>query len=551
MATLIVPEVDLSYPTLGPQIKDFIEERLIFGPGSLAGQPAVLDAEKTATLYRLYEMFPKGHPEAGMRRFQRGAIEWSKGKAKTEFAAWIAAVELHPEAPARFDGWDAGGNPVGRPVKFPYIPMMAVAEKQVSELAFAVLRYILSEGPDADLFDISLERIIRFGARGQEDGKALPVASAPNANDGPLTTHQNFDEPHRMYLPSHRQAHNLMMENLTKRPMEDPWALYTSTAGRLGQASVQEDLRSEAEEIVEGKRDAAASPMFFFARWAGEEHKELDTVEQRIAALKDARGPAGEYGRGQLLRIAQAYDRKGTDRSYWERVQLNRWRSPGSLAFDAQLVQDLARPGELIKPGRFVAGGFDGARRRDSTGFVITDVETLQQQLVAGWEKPEDAPEGWEIDESEVTQAFDHIKTTWRLGLLFADPPYWTETVGTWAGTHPDQVEEYWTSQHKRMAYGLRAYCEAIENGTVTFCGTQAQVDDLVKHLKQAGKKYLKILDDEGEPLWVLAKQDGKRDLMFDFAMAALLSYLAAMSIRRRGKQAPKDQTVMVPRRIR
>ena len=75
MATLIVPELDLSFPTLGPAIKDFIEERLTFGPGSLEGQPAVLDDEKSAALYRLYEVYPRGHELAGMRRFHRGAIE--------------------------------------------------------------------------------------------------------------------------------------------------------------------------------------------------------------------------------------------------------------------------------------------------------------------------------------------------------------------------------------------------------------------------------------------------------------------------------------------
>ena len=75
MATLIVPPLDLSYPTLGPALADFIEERCIFGPGSLAGQPATLDIEKRAALFRLYEVYPQGHRLQGRRRFQRGGIE--------------------------------------------------------------------------------------------------------------------------------------------------------------------------------------------------------------------------------------------------------------------------------------------------------------------------------------------------------------------------------------------------------------------------------------------------------------------------------------------
>ena len=131
MTVLIVPPLDLSYPTLGPALADFIEDRAIFGPGSLAGQAAILDVEKRAALYRLYEVFPKGHPLEGRRRFQRGGIEWRKGMAKTEFAAWILLCELHPEAPARGDGFDAYGNLVGKPVDFPYIPMMEIGRAHV------------------------------------------------------------------------------------------------------------------------------------------------------------------------------------------------------------------------------------------------------------------------------------------------------------------------------------------------------------------------------------------------------------------------------------
>ncbi|WP_201787863.1 hypothetical protein, partial [Klebsiella pneumoniae] len=98
--------------------------------------------------------------------FERAGVELRKGVAKTEFAAWICGVELHPEAPVRCDGFDAAGNPVGRPVRSPVIPMMAVTEEQVSELAFGVLKYILENGPDVDLFDISKERIVRLSPSG-------------------------------------------------------------------------------------------------------------------------------------------------------------------------------------------------------------------------------------------------------------------------------------------------------------------------------------------------------------------------------------------------
>ena len=73
MATLIVPRWDSyePWPTLGPQVCDLIEERMVFGPGSLGGEPAKLHDDWRGVIYALYEVYPKGHKWAGRRRFDR------------------------------------------------------------------------------------------------------------------------------------------------------------------------------------------------------------------------------------------------------------------------------------------------------------------------------------------------------------------------------------------------------------------------------------------------------------------------------------------------
>lgn len=552
MAVLIVPPLDLAWPTLGRQVAEFIQDRCVFGPGSLAGQPAVLDAEKLGALYRLYEVYPRKHRLAGRRRFQRGGIEWRKGLAKTEFAAWITFAELHPEGPVRCDGFDAHGEPVGRPVQFPYIPMMAVTEEQVSELAYGVLKYIVEEGPDADLFDSSLERILRLSRSGKADGRAVPVSNAPGSRDGALTTFQHFDEPHRLYLPSQRGAHETMLQNLHKRPLEDPWVLYTSTAGQPGQNSIEEDVRAEAEAIATGDVDEPS--LFFFARWAGPEHADLSTVELRTAAVADATGPAGEYGPGQFERIAKDYARKGADRAYWERVYLNRWRKSGSQFFDMKAIEPLCRPGERILDGSFVTLGFDGARFRDATGLVAVDIPSGLEELLGLWERP-DGVEEWEVPEDEVTEAVADAMGRLDVWKLYADPPHWTETVGAWAARWPDQVEEWWTNRSKTMAYALREYREAIDSGSVIFGGLDVDGadfrphDDLIRHHGNAGVKELRLKDDEGRPLQVMAKQDGKAELKFDASMASALAWKARLDAIKSGAK-PRRKTKKAPRRL-
>ena len=47
----------------------------------------MLDDEWRGLIYRFYEVYPKGHPRAGRRRFKQCDISVRKGVAKTEVAA--------------------------------------------------------------------------------------------------------------------------------------------------------------------------------------------------------------------------------------------------------------------------------------------------------------------------------------------------------------------------------------------------------------------------------------------------------------------------------
>jgi len=544
VATLVVPPLDLSYPTLGPQVCAWIEANCVFGPGSLKGQPAKLDREKRAFIYRAYELHPRGTELAGTRHFQRCGLEWRKGLAKTELGAWITYAELHDEAPVRFDGWDARGNPVGRPVASPYIPMLAVTAEQVEELMYAVLKEVVENGPDSDRFLVTNERITRLDRFGRPDGDAVPVANAPGSRDGARTTFSPVDEPHRLYLPRQREAHETMVQNLHKRQIEDPWMLYVSTAGRAGQGSVQEDLRGEAEEIQKGTRDDPT--LFFVSRWAGQEHKDLSTVELRKAAVADATGPVGEWGLGQFERIARDYDRKGIDKSYWERVWLNRWRAGDSQAFDMIRAREL-KTTDTIPAGAFVALGFDGARVRDATALTAVDIGTGVAELLALWERPVDAEE-WSVPESEVTEAVADAMKKYSVWRCYADPPYWIETVAGWARRWDSQIIEWHTNRHKMMAYQTRAFVEALDSGAIRF-GANPNRPDLLRHMGNTAKHELKMRDDQGQPLWVPSKADGRLEDKIDASVSLILAWSAVLDARRSG--ARPHAAVYVPFKIR
>ena len=60
----VPPRDPESWPSLGGYVCARIEENLVFGPGDILGQPAKLDAEKQLLIWRIYEVFPRGHEQA-------------------------------------------------------------------------------------------------------------------------------------------------------------------------------------------------------------------------------------------------------------------------------------------------------------------------------------------------------------------------------------------------------------------------------------------------------------------------------------------------------
>lgn len=548
MELIVPPDSDELFPTLGDQLCDFLEERACHGPGDLKGQPLTLSDDWRYMLYRAYEVWPHDHPRAGKRRFKRVAVSWRKGSAKTEFMALVAFGELHPESPVRFNGFDPDapcGLAPGRPVVDPYIPLLANTKDQVEELAYGALKIICEESVDADWFDTALDRILRISPDGRADGKAVALANAPNSNDGGRTTFQGYDETHRLYLPNHKAAVQTMEANLGKRAAQDPWSLSTTTAGEPGQNSQAEDDHFEAEAIARG--EIKRPRLLYFHRQASDGWN-LTKYEDRIEAIREASGPELAE-RTDLEDLAAQWDQPKADKTYLERVWTNRWTAQGAAAFNVRRFKALGMPGHVIRRRAYVTLGFDGARFRDSTGLVMTDVRTGLQQKMFLVERPLNAREDWEVDEREVDNAVRFIFANYRVLLAYADPPYWSSTVGEWSARYRDSpvtkrpiVQEFWTAKQERMIKAILAYDDAIRSGALSH--NEDDGGDLVRHVGNAGKKFLNRLDpDTGMPLWILKKLH--EDRKFDLCMAAILSWQARMDVL--GK-LPKKRTGQVVR---
>lgn len=457
----------------------------------------------------------------------------------TELMAIVALLELHPDAPIRFNGYDPeaeGGLAPGRSVMSPFIPLLAPTLEQLKDLAYGAAMEIVKDIDDAALFDPNKERIM---INGEGESKIIPVAASAGRLDGQKPTFQGIDESHRMVEDRHIAAVTTIENNLKKRFADDPWQLSTTTAGDPGEPSMALREFQYGMRIAEGKIKDPTT--FFYHRATSDENAKFDTMENRIKALKEASGPEAAKFR-DLFSVAKEWDDENADHSYLERVWCNRWVQSSTSAFDAKKFRQLGDESLRIAPGSTIVLGFDGAISDDSTALVATEVETGIQNLVGIWEKPEGASK-WQVPVGEVNAVMEDMFEFYNVLKLYADPPYWQESISKWAGRWEKRVVEWPTRNETHIYYALRAYSEAINLGEVGHDNNQALID----HIAASGKNLLNRYDDEGKQKYRLAKR--QRDKKIDAAMAAVLSWQARLDALSEGAQEEEEQ--YVPRRIR
>lgn len=501
---LIVPSLDGElFPTLGPEVCDFIEAHLVYGPGDLLGRPAELLEESRGFIYRAYEVYPRGHVFEGRRRFKRAAYSRRKGFAKTELGAWLAIVELDPEGPVRCDGFrqdDGVWVPVGRPVNDPYIPVMATAEEQAELLGYGAIKAILENCDLGNEYDVGLDRITHRASPGRLEA----VAGSPNARDGGRTTFEWADETHRYVLARLKDAWAVMLENLPKRVIADPWALETTTMYAPGEMSVAEMTHLYAEAVRTG--DIEDPRLLFDHRQAAETH-DLSTKTGLRAAIVEASGDALHYT--DIEAVAGGYLDPNADKETWRRLWLNQRRRRSSRWLPADAVERRVVKGRTADDlkGAEIVLWFDGSYSRDSTALGGATVEeTPHAFVIRVWERPVHDP-NWRTPVLEVMDAVDDAMESYRVIEFAPDPPGWRAQVEEWEAKYGDVVVRFDTNQPARMGPAADEFEQAIrltptgdgeEPATVTLDGHPA----LLRHIgncvtKKRGQWLLPVKESE------------------------------------------------------
>lgn len=523
------PEEEGEFPTLGYAVADYIEALCVIPDGPNQADPFVLTDEQLRFLLHHYRLRPTAvvdvmkpgrawvNKESQLVRPQK----WGKGP----FAA--AHICAEAKGPVLFDGWDANGDPVGRPWATPWIQVTAAAEDQTDNIWNALLPMI-QLGPLADIIpDTGFGRInVPSNAvrRGQRETKSTggfiePVSANALTRLGQRLTFDVHDETglwlasnrgHWLYQTKRRNLAGMQGRSVQHTnawdPSEDSVAQRTDQSPRQ---NVHRDNRRlsgvDTSDPVERRRvfafvygDSASAP-------AGAPWKpwvDLDSIEDGWKELAE-------------------HDQPQADRFF-----ANVIGKSSAAAFDAAKWLTLRL--DFIVPKRsLITLGFDGAKFFDSTGLVATHVEEGHQFVVGEWERPEDADDDWEIDTSEVTAALDEVWKFHKVWRLYGDPPYWEDVMDAWAGKYGERkIVKWWTNRPRQMCFAVRNYTQAMagEKPAISHDGN----DTLARHIANSRRLKTNVKDDDGKtPLHRIAKEFKGSPNKIDLAMAGCLSWEA------------------------
>ena len=214
--------------SLGYEVLDWIHAYCAHGPGDVQGEPLDYDDEIRDFIIECYRL----DPNTGRRVYREAILSRPKGRAKSEIAGMVVVAEAL--GPVRFDGWDADGQPVGKPVKSPLIKCLATEESQAGN-TFENAAFILGDwGPDEhpDIY-AGIGGVRRYQSASAvylpNGGEVRASTSGSASKDGGKETFVVPDESHLYVLPELRSMYATVMRNLGKRKLADPWALHTTT----------------------------------------------------------------------------------------------------------------------------------------------------------------------------------------------------------------------------------------------------------------------------------------------------------------------------------
>ncbi len=450
--------------SLGYEVLDWIHAYECHGPGDVQGEDLDYDDEIRDFVIEVYRL----DPETGRRVYDEGVLSRPKGRAKSETAGHIGVAEAF--GPVRFDGWDADGQPVGRPVRSPLLKCLATEEGQAGN-TFENVAFIAGDwGPDVhpEVYGgVSGIRVYQSATALYlpHGGEIRACTSGSASKDGGKETWVCADETHLYVLRELKSMYGTVRRNLGKRKLAQPWLMQTSTAFRPGEQSVFEDT------MAAWRKGELASTVLIDHREAPG-RVDLDDRPHTMAQLAQVYGAASEWMDLDRVYRDMRDPRVCEDEATAARYYLNRAMAGKDAWIAKDVVERQART-EAVEPGTAVALGFDGSLRDDATVLIGSRMSDGFLFPVGIWAKP-DGPEGnwWEVPRTDVLAAVREAFDRYEVSRCYADPHEWRSDIEALAEELGEERVVPWeTRRDTQMAAALDRLRSDLMTETVFHSG--------------------------------------------------------------------------------
>lgn len=451
-------------PSLGYSIIDWLEAFACHGPGDVQGEPLDLDDEIRTFIINCYRL----DPITGRRLYREAILSAPKGRSKSEIAGLVVVAEAI--ADVRFDGWDANGQPVGRPIVSPLIKCLATEESQAGN-TFENAAFILGDwGPDKHpQIYAGMGGVRRYQSATAvylpNGGEVRASTSGSASKDGGKETFVVPDESHLYVLPELRSMYATVMRNLGKRKGSDPWALQTTTAYKPGENSIAE------QKLTAWRKGELGASVYVDHREAAGK-VDINDRERTLRQLRDVYGPAMDPITGWMEPERVYQDMLDPtvcrDEAEAARYYLNRPLS-GSDAWIPKAVYDRQTRPRVLEKGEAISIGFDGSLNDDSTVLRGCCMSDGYRFTLGMWEKPQ-GPSGigWEVPRAEVLMTFRDALTDFTVSRAYCDPHEWRTDIDSLAEEFGEEIVIPWaTSRDTAMAVALdRLHTDLVNRST-------------------------------------------------------------------------------------
>jgi hypothetical protein len=505
-------------PTLGYYVLDWIEENLA-APGKDEYEPFVPYREQEDFILRWYEI----DPATGRFRYHRGLLGRPRGWGKSPILGALAIVEgLADVVP---DGWDADGQPVGKPwrtIRTPLVHIAAVSEEQTKN-TWQPLLEMVREGPVLDNYPglDPLDTVV-FLPR----GKIEQITAAARTTKGAPVTFATLDQTEE-WVPSNggpklAQAIRTNAYKNGGRTLESPNAFIP------GEGSVAEKSAEYAADIREGR---ARNEGLLYDHREAPADTDMADEDSLIQGLRVSYGDSSAHPGGCVIHdppcapghsdldalVELVYD-PASDVQQLRSDLLNQithasdsWvSSPEWLAcFDQDGLGSVADKETIVlgfdgsmgrKKGRADATALIGCRVRDGLLFEIGERSVWEEPRTTSKQRDADGKlvkSDWVPPVAEVDAAVRLAFRKYNVVGFYADPSGWDEYIAKWEAAfgsklHPKvrasgrrPIAAWPRGKDTNATEAVKNLHSAISNGACLHDGSSA----LTRHVLNARRR--------------------------------------------------------------